>query len=132
MSDPVLLGLIGTLGTLLTTIASGVIAVYMAKLNRKADVAAAKTEEVKETLAEVSEHTEVKLSEMSIVARDTHTLVNANMGRQLKISAVALRRVADITNDADDISAAEDAESIYQEHMTKQWVVDGDHVKDLP
>jgi len=53
-----------------------------------------------------------------------HKLVNSGYAVQLKISAVALRRLADITNDAEDISAAELAEKAVQEHEQKQSVVD--------
>jgi len=53
-----------------------------------------------------------------------HKLVNSGYAVQLKVSSVALRRLADITNDAEDISAAELAEKAVQEHEQKQSVVD--------
>ncbi len=53
-----------------------------------------------------------------------HTLVNSNMGTQLKIAAVAIRRVATMTNHADDMAAADLAEKLLAEHMHKQAVVD--------
>lgn len=55
---------------------------------------------------------------------DIHTLVNSNMGAQLKIGAIALRRIAIITKDAADIEAAKVAEDLLAEHVRKQAIVD--------
>jgi hypothetical protein len=46
------------------------------------------------------------------------------MGMQLKISSVALLRVADLTGDSADIEAAGLAERLYSEHQARQAVVD--------
>jgi hypothetical protein len=53
-----------------------------------------------------------------------HVLVNDAMNTQLRISAVALRRIADISQSVGDIAAAEAAERLLQEHELKQKLVD--------
>jgi len=53
-----------------------------------------------------------------------HKLVNSGYAVQLKVSSVALRRLAEITKDTDDVSAAELAEKAVAEHAQKQNVVD--------
>jgi hypothetical protein len=68
--------------------------------------------------------TGAKMDGLAKVADATHTLVNSNFGVQLKISALALHRVAELTGHPDDKAAAEIAEKAYQEHLAKQAVVD--------
>jgi hypothetical protein len=80
-------------------------------------VAARKVAEVKSDLKISDARTATKLD-------DIHTLVNANMGAQLKISSVALRRVADLTEHPEDEAAAVVAERLLAEHENKQAVVD--------
>jgi len=58
------------------------------------------------------------------VTNDTHTLVNSNMGVQLKITALTSARVAQLTGHPDDIAAAEIAKLAYDEHAKKQAMVD--------
>ena len=58
------------------------------------------------------------------VTNDTHTLVNSNMGVQLKITALTSARVAQLTGHPDDIAAAEIAKFAYDEHVKKQAMVD--------
>jgi hypothetical protein len=58
------------------------------------------------------------------VGEAIHTLVNSNMGAQLKIAAVALRRLADNTTHPDDVAAAVLAEKLLHEHEIKQASVD--------
>jgi len=53
-----------------------------------------------------------------------HTLVNSNMGAQLRISAVALRNLANETKNADDAGRATEAERLLEDHISKQAVVD--------
>lgn len=53
-----------------------------------------------------------------------HTLVNSNMGAQLRISAVALRQLANRSADPQEIVIAEEAERLLREHERKQAVVD--------
>lgn len=93
--------------------------------------AAIKVEEVKQALQVSDAKTEGTLEEIKATTQEnqatgeaTHTLVNANYGAQLKISALALRRIAAITKDPDDVAAAELAEKLLKEHNEKQKTVD--------
>lgn len=61
-----------------------------------------------------------RLDSLAVVAHATHGLVNGQMGIQLKISSIALRRVADLTGHADDCKAADLAERSFREHEAKQ------------
>lgn len=94
-------------------------------------VANHKVKEVKETLAAVTASTDEKLGSLASAAEDSkrvgnaiHTLVNANMGAQLSISAVALRRIADLTKDPGDIAMADRAQRLLEEHTAQQDIVD--------
>lgn len=64
------------------------------------------------------------ISKLTTVAKDTHTLVNSNMEKQLQINAIVTRRLAVITKDPEDIKAADDADSLLREHVKKQTIVD--------
>ena len=86
-------------------------------LESNAETAAAEREEVKKTLADNGDVSNKKLD-------DIHTLVNSNMSIQLRISALALRRVADLTKDPRDADAADEAEKGFHEHEAKQRIVD--------
>lgn len=133
-SDVLLLGLAATGATVLSTLITGVVAVLIAKLNRKADLAAAQTaavavqatraavkvEEVRTNL----KNSDNKIEAMARVVDDTHTLVNSNMEKQLLIASLALRRVADLTGHPDDKAAATLAETSLHEHRKKQRLVD--------
>ncbi len=85
---------------------------------------AAKTEEVKRTLEATDVKTAMRLDNMADVAAATHTLVNNKMAVQLQLNAVVMRRLAGLTNDAEDVRAASAAEDLYREHMAKQAAVD--------
>ena len=85
----------------------------------KLRMAAFKVDEVKTTLAEQTAATSHKLD-------DIHTLVNSNMGTQLKLNSVLARRLADLPGATEaDRTAATDAERMYNDHVAKQAVVDG-------
>jgi hypothetical protein len=64
------------------------------------------------------------------VAKDTHTLVNSNMGLQLRKSMLQSRRIADMSaasnasTKVEDARMADEDERIYNEHVAKQAVVD--------
>lgn len=88
------------------------------------DVAAVKTEEVKEILAQTTAVTEDKLTDLQQVSKDTHTLVNSNMGLQLRLHAMVTKRLAAITGNEADEAAAELAEHMLLEHEAKQAKVD--------
>lgn len=132
------------LGTVLTA----VMAYLMAKLNRKADDAAVKVdnvatklsnttattstklEEVAVTIKDSSTETNTKLDELIDVGEKTHTLVNSAMGAQLRLHAQTARAKANITKNQGDEQAVADeeaaqlAERVLQEHELKQVVVD--------
>lgn len=92
--------------------------------NRNAARAAAEAVKVREDLKVSDKATSTKLDEISKVGEKTHTLVNANMGAQLKISAVALRTIATLQRTPHTVAAAELAEKLLQEHEAKQASVD--------
>jgi hypothetical protein len=88
------------------------------------ELAAVKVETVRTTLAENTEVADRKLDGIAAVSVATHTLVNSNMGVQLKLNAVVTRRLAAVTNDPEDLKAADLSERLLREHEAKQAVVD--------
>lgn len=66
-----------------------------------------------------------KIDKVQKTGEAVHVLVNSNMGIQLKISAIALRRIADITKEKSDIRAYKIAEQALIDHDARQAVVDG-------
>jgi len=99
-------------------------AVDTASADRKAESVAAisATEEVKNTLQESTKAADKKLGEI-------HTLVNSNMERQLRLTSVALRRIAQLTKKPEDKKAAELAEELLRDHVAKQAIVDAGNGK---
>lgn len=65
-----------------------------------------------------------KLDSIASTAEKTHTLVNSQMGYQLKMHATVTRRLAAITGDPADKEAAGQAEQLLKEHDEKQATVD--------
>lgn len=94
------------------------------KAQESAAWAAQHVTEVKAALVTATENQEAKLEGLAKVARATHTLVNSSMSAQLKISAIALRRVAELTKSPIDKRAADLAEHLLAEHEAKQVLVD--------
>jgi hypothetical protein len=88
------------------------------------DDAAAKVKEVKAALADSDTATANQLHDIAKTGEATHILVNSNMAAQLKISMIALKRLAELTNHPDDMAAAELAAKNYHEHEIKQAKVD--------
>ncbi len=125
------LSIVGGVVTIVTTVFGGVMTFLLAKIQRQGAAAAIKVEEVVKKTEEAAVKTE-EVKEALLISTEAankqltsiHTLVNANMGAQLTISAVALRRVADLTKHPDDVMAAETAEGLLAEHMRKQAAVD--------
>lgn len=99
MSDNLTISIITGLLALFSTIFTGVMAYFIRGLELKS-----------------------MLTQRTVEA--VHTLVNANMGAQLKISAIALRRLSIISGSNDDRAAADLADKLYDEHNVKQAVVD--------
>lgn len=90
----------------------------------KADVAAEKVEEVKVALVEKDAKVVEQLDGIVKMGESNHVLLNSNMGAALRVSAVALRTVADIRKQPADIAAAETAENALREHEARQLVAD--------
>ncbi len=143
--DYVALGVMGT--TLVAALAAAIVGIINARSAAKrndalttimiasaddartdAQTAARKVREVKETLAETTDNTDQKLDGLAKVALATHTLVNSAMSEQLRLTAVALRRIADLTegrpSHAQDLKDAEAAEGLLKSHQAKQGLVD--------
>jgi hypothetical protein len=97
--------------SLLTTIATTAGGIYLVKIKMGQDASGK------------------QLTSLSKVTNDTHTLVNSNMGIQLRLNTVALKRIAELTNDPKDVVAAELADTAYQEHLKKQALVDAEKKK---
>lgn len=96
------------------TIILALIQIWAGVISRKALNNVAK--EVKDT--------SVTLKTIEKVGKDTHTLVNSNMGIQLKLGMDLSEFKAITTKLPEDIAAANLARSMYQEHVKKQNVVD--------
>lgn len=65
-----------------------------------------------------------KLNAIAKTSNATHDLVNSASLVQLKLYAVAARRLAGLTNEEADIDAAKQAEKLVAEHTAKQAAVD--------
>lgn len=79
---------------------------------KKLDASAEKVEEFETALVEKNIRTNGKLDSI-------HALVDGAMPMQLKISWVALLRIAELTKHPDDIAAAQIAEKLWREHDAK-------------
>lgn len=75
--------------------------------------AADKAETVAETLAVKTVVTDAKLEQI-------HVLVNSDMGKQKQKTAEALWKIARLTNNADDLALARDAQLEYEKHISRQ------------
>jgi len=95
----IIISLIEPLFGLLTLMATGGIAYLGLKINKKVDSA-------------------------KKVNDATHTLVNSNMGVQLKIAMGLAARVAELTGHKDDYADAVQTKKLYDDHMKKQALVD--------
>ena len=131
----------GTLNTILLSLVALVTAmtpILLAMINKKqakalanseetkvATVeAAAKVEDVKRDLQTQGASVDKQMAEIARVGVDTHTLVNNNMGAQLKLGADLSEFKATTTGKAEDIAAAKLARALYDEHVKKQAIVD--------
>jgi hypothetical protein len=92
---------------------------------------AAAADEVKGTLAASNAQTKEALEGIAKVGQESqktgeavHILVNSAMSDALEAASVALRRIAELTQNPDDIMAAESAEVSFRRHENKQAIVD--------
>jgi len=64
----------------------------------------------------------------SKVSNNIHTLVNSQMGNQLRVNMLQSRQIADMTTDPQRkkvaIDVADEAQRLYEDHQRKQAVVD--------
>jgi uncharacterized protein YllA (UPF0747 family) len=95
-----------------------------------AEKVAHKVDQVKTDLQDKTEQTEKKLDGIATMGQRNHVLLNSNHLAQLKISAVALRRIADLTREESDNAAANLAERLLHEHEQKQQRLDVKDAKD--
>ena len=105
------------LATILTPIVLAWIAVVQQRSERSA-------KEVKETLAANTSKQDKQLDVIEKTGEKTHTLVNSNMGVQLRMHADLTQRMAEKTNEPEDIAAALQAKKLWDEHQGKQATVD--------
>lgn len=124
MSESVILGLISSIAGIVTAVISGMLAYYLARLKHDSEQAALAVKEVAATLKVTTKETDDKLEDIQKTGNAVHVLVNSAMSSQLRVSAVALRRIADLTKHPDDAAAADLAENAHREHEMKQHVVD--------
>ncbi len=98
-----------------TVFGLGVVSALLQWINGKK--AAAKVEEVKETLAFTNSAIDGKLDTI-------HILVNSKLGRVLRTNAATLRALAILTRDPSVANLADEAESESADHEARQAVVD--------
>jgi hypothetical protein len=129
VSEAAQLALIGVIMAVVTGVFSVITLVVNNYFADKRAKAAAK--EVKAVAVKLETTTSDQTRQLAVIAETgekTHTLVNSNMGVQLKLNKVVTRRVADLTKGtssaADDEAAAVLAAAMYDEHVAKQAQVD--------
>lgn len=105
MTDTVIVSIL----TLFGIAVNSLVAFFIAKLNIKASEAAKEVKEVKVNLKASNEVVETKLDSI-------HTLVNSQLGVQLKLNANNSRWRADMSKKPEDIKAADEAEKLLKEH----------------
>jgi hypothetical protein len=127
----IFLAIITLVGALAGTSISGCIAYSMAELNFTQTAAANAAENARRAQEAATSLAEKKFDSLAKVANDTHTLVNSNMGVQLRSVAELARWKAMTTKlPADDV-LAKDAEEAYKEHVRKQSIVDNSEKKKI-
>jgi hypothetical protein len=114
MSDALIIGIVTSVITLICTIFTGIMAYLMAQLKVKATEAAVEVKNVANKLDSTTTATETKLNSIAKVQDSTHALVNSAMTVQLKLLANSLKRIADLTNDPQDIKAALEAQEAFE------------------
>jgi hypothetical protein len=102
----------------------GIVTVSLVGLVKQNDTAD-RVAEVKVDLARTSETQGVQLEKIAETSEKTHTLVNSNMGIQLKLGMELSEFKAVTTGKSEDIQASKLARTMYEEHVKKQAVVDG-------
>jgi hypothetical protein len=111
--------------TPIALIALGVMQQFQAAKARAAEKASAEARDAAKAMAvSAAEAAETNRKQTDKI----HTLVNSNFESQLRISSMALRRVADLTKGKPggeiDEKIAVEAEKLLRDHVTKQAIVD--------
>lgn len=119
-SDVVKIAVANGVVSILGMIISGVIAILLKRMNDKADVAAEAVRSVKIDLKHNDQNFSSKLLDIKRTTEATHLLVNSAMCDQLRITAAALRRIADFTGMPEDITLAKAAEKALAEIIARQ------------
>lgn len=101
-SDTVKIQVAQSLFALIGTIFTGILAYLMSRVHRQLHANAVAVGNIQDGVDEV------------------HSLVNSNLQAQIKIAAVALRRIAEMTRHPDDELAATLAEKLYGDHVALQ------------
>lgn len=101
----------------ITAIGVPLIALLMKMLNTKQDEAAKAVEKVKDVLVARTNDTDKQLQQI-------HILCNSQMGSQLLIAWAALEKVWESDKSRINRAAADEAKRLYEEHVTKQKIVD--------
>jgi uncharacterized membrane protein (UPF0182 family) len=114
MSDALIIGIVTSVITLICTIFTGIMAYLMAQLKVKATEAAVEVKNVANKLDSTTTATETKLNSIAKVQDATHKLVNSAMTANLKLLANSRKRIADLTNDPQDIKAALEAREAFE------------------
>lgn len=89
-----------------------------------AESASAEAVKVSQSLKMNTAATDVKLADLKVVTSDVLIHVNSGMEKVLRVAAVALRRVADMSRDPKDAAAAVVAEQQLADHMKAQVKID--------
>ncbi len=93
-----------------------------------ADSAAKKVAKVEQVLAESTTRADAQRNRIEATGEKTHVLMNGKFGHVLKQNASLLRDVANRTKSKKDIAAADEADSVYADHINNQPAVDGGKV----
>lgn len=124
MSDQTTISIVGAVTGLIGTIFSGVMVYFMARLKQKADSAAVEVKQVADKLVVTEKATDAKLQDIAVVVDATHKLSNSKMGIALRTARDLTRRLAEISNDPNDLILAKEAKAQYDEHQRQQERVD--------
>lgn len=89
-----------------------------------------KVEDVRTTLEKTTTVTDEKLDDIAEVGTETHRIVNSGSVAMLRLYAIAMKRIADNSQDPLDIEAAELAEKEYREREARQKQLDSSQKAD--
>lgn len=129
MTEQTVITVVTSIVGLVGTCFSGVMVYFMAKLKAGQEHADRKTDQVAQTLAQESGKTTSKLNDITSATKAIHTFTNAKLGAALAEAAGAKRRIAEMTKNDVDLSAALISERACERHNSAQELVDVDTAK---